>query len=129
MALEYNFKDDIFLTLINFVWKVLTWGYIAEIIFFILCLISFFYFILILQNKKVIIYFIREKFYFLKYFMYNWLREKFFFLYGYMREVKFKVSSWSLQFWIIIIFFSIFVLVFIYYLIYFSNKIMQTGNF
>jgi len=94
-------EGDVFFTIFSWAFEVITWGWIAEILLAIVLIICFLFLALILKEFKVIKFIFKDKFYFLKAFLYYYLMEKFNFIRHYWSLVKFNVADWSPYFVII----------------------------
>lgn len=111
MSKELFKEEGFFFTIFFYMWEFLTWGYIAEIIFFLFCVLSLFFALIVLANWRVISYMIREKYLFVRYFLYDFIMQKIMFLKSYYITVRWQLDKWNWQFWIIVIVITLIVII------------------
>jgi hypothetical protein len=74
--MDYSFSKNLFLACFNLLWNILSYGYVGLILSIIFSLCAILYFIILIKNYKIILFLIKDKFSFLKNYIYLWVSEK-----------------------------------------------------
>lgn len=120
--MDYSFSDELFKAILNLFWNILTWGWIAEIIFFFFCVVAVLYFVMILSNWQLVKVLVGDKFYYFKGLLYFWIREKYYFTKGYIEVIFYDLKYWSLNQWIVVIIFILVIIIVIGVIIFFITS-------
>lgn len=129
MELDFNFVDNPIKALVNVIFNIMTWGWIAEIFLGILIIMWIFVFTILIIERKKIKFLIKDKYYFLKAYLYYYLIEKIRYLKSYYYEIAFRFQHWDTRMWIITILILILFFGFLYLLFALTNFGLQTGGF
>lgn len=129
MELDFNFVDNPIKALVNVIFNIMTWGWIAEISLGILVIMWLFVFAILILERKKIKFLIKDKYYFLKAYLYYYLVEKIRYLKSYWYEIGFRFQHWDSRMWIITITILILFLAFLYFLFTLTQFGLETGGF
>lgn len=127
MALDFNFSDNPIKASINFLFNVFTWGWIAEIILICLIIGWLFLFFVIVIERKLIIYLIKDKYYYAKSYLYHYIFEKVRYIKGYWGEIAFRFQHWDSRMWTITILLLILFIMFVWFLFQVSQFGIEGG--
>jgi len=83
--MDFAFNKDLFMAILNFVWLILTYGYIPHILMVFCISVTVMYLIILILQWQVIRYVVTDKYYFLKGYLYFWSLEKYYFIKSYVR--------------------------------------------
>ncbi len=96
-------EEGLFFTMFYYLWNFFTWGFIPHIVLFFFSILVIFFLLIIIKDFKIIRYVVKDKYLFIKYFLYDFILEKIYFMKSYYITIKWKISNWDWYVWAITI--------------------------
>jgi len=127
---ELLHDEGVIFTITYYIFKVLTWGYIAHILLGLFISLSFGFLIILIKDRKMPLFIFRENYSYTKHFVFLFMIEKFTYVKYHIIESKYFLSNHNdLRFWLMVGFIGTILTIILLFGWNFANEVfINTAN-